>query len=418
LLVGLQHPHESEEQVDELLHELAELAETLGVPVAGRFVARVRKPQSRYLVGSGKADEIMDKAGELEADVIIFDEQLTPSQQRNWERLAEIAVIDRQEVILDIFSQRAQTKEAELQVSLAQAKYDLPRLKRRWTHLSRQRGMAGGAGLRGEGEQQIEVDARLVRRRIATLEKRLEEVRKQRDVQRKQRLRKPVPVAAIVGYTNAGKSSLLNVLTNADALVEDKLFATLDPTTRRIVLPNKQELLLSDTVGFIRKLPHQLVEAFKSTLEEATHADMLIEVLDITNEQVEEHHETTHEVLAELGGWDKPLIQVFNKTDLVDDSFTLGRFRRRHPDAVFVSCCTGAGMDTLLDALSVEVERELNRAEFLVPHERYDLIALLHRTSDICDEKHEDTGVRISASVSPQVLDALKDFRVNAGKSV
>ncbi len=256
LLVAVEYPESSADDCQEMLSELEQLTDTLGIPTVDRMRVRIAKPSPRHLIGSGKAAQVVERARQQQADVIIFDDPLTPSQQRNWETLADLAVIDREEVILDIFGQRAHTKEAELQIALARAEYDLPRLKRRWTHLSRQRGMRGGAGLRGEGEQQIEIDYRLVQREVAQLKRRLAEVRKKRQVQRKKRMKKPVPNAVIVGYTNAGKSSLLNALTGAHVFTENKLFATLDPTTRRIVLPNQQELLLSDTVGFIRKLPH------------------------------------------------------------------------------------------------------------------------------------------------------------------
>ncbi len=415
-LVGLQHPEMSDETVEELLDELADLSKTLGVPVVGRMAARLREPQSRYLVGSGRAQEIVEQARAVEADVIIFDDQLSPSQQRNWEQLSKVCVVDRHEVILDIFGQRAQTREAVLQVELARAKYDLPRLKRRWGHLSRQRGASGGAGTRDAGEQQIEIDSRLVRRRIDHLQSQLRQVRRQRDVQRKQRLKKPVPVAAIVGYTNAGKSSLLNAVTQADVFTEDKLFATLDPTVRRLVLPNRQELLLSDTVGFVRKLPHQLVEAFKSTLEEAVNADFLVEVLDVSSAEIEQHHRTTREVLAELGAGDKPVITVFNKIDLIHDEHTVPRFRRRHPDAVFVSARDGVGLDQLEARLAEELERSLRQVELMIPHHRYDLIALLHRTSSISLEKYTDQGARIVAAVPLSVLASVKKFAKESGK--
>ncbi len=415
-LVGLQTGSQTPHEVEELLLELGELADTLGVTVAGQMMVRLGRPQPRYLVGSGKALEIVEAARRERADVIVFDDPLTPSQQRNWEKLSDLAVIDREEVILDIFGQRAQTREAELQIALARAEYDLPRLKRRWTHLSRQRGMRGGAGMRGEGEQQIEVDARLVQRRISTLRQQLEEVRKKRTVQRKKRMKKPVPNAALVGYTNAGKSSVLNALTGAHVFVEDKLFATLDPTTRRVLLPNQQELLLSDTVGFIRKLPHSLIEAFKATLEEAMVADFILEVIDINSNQVEEHHQTTVAVLGELGITDKWSIPVFNKTDLVDDEFTIARLHRRYPDALFVSAHTGDGMEQLKERLAVELARRFAPVELLIPHQRYDLVALIHRTGTILSEKSVAKGLRITATVPPETASATREFAVRTRK--
>lgn len=413
LLVGIQHINESTEHTREMLDELTELTDTLGVGVIGQIIAKVNKPTPKFLTGSGKAEEILAHARDIDADVVVFDDNLSPAQQRNWESLStDIAIIDRQEVILDIFGQRAKTREAELQIALARAQYDLPRLKRRWTHLHRQRGAAGGHGMRGEGEQQLEVDARLVRRRIARLESQLDEVRKKRDIQRRKRMKRPVPNCAIVGYTNAGKSSLLNALTGADVFAEDKLFATLDPTIRRIILPNQQELLLSDTVGFIRKLPHGLIEAFKATLEEAALADFLIEVIDINSPAVDEHHQTTCEVLDELGGGDKTRIIVFNKIDLMTDDFRVGQLSRRFENAVFISAHSGEGLDQLQQRLADELGRFLDLTRLTVPIARYDIVALLHRSSQIFEETMDDSGecIHIEAAVPSQTLNAVKEF--------
>ena len=259
-----------------LLEELEELVNTLGVPVIERLLVFHRENHANLLLGSGKAQEIADVVKELGIDVLIFDNELSPAQQRNWETLSGVVVIDRQEVILDIFGKRAQTREARLQVELAQLEYSMPRLTRAWSHLGQQ---GGGIGAKGEGESQLEQDKRRIRGQIDRLKRDLDAVRRQRATQRKDRKREPVPNAAIVGYTNAGKSSLLKRLTGADVLVEDKLFATLDTTTRKISLPNKQPLLLTDTVGFVRKLPHRLIEAFNATLEEAVMADFLIHLV-------------------------------------------------------------------------------------------------------------------------------------------
>lgn len=409
-LVGLCHPREDVEHVEELLDELADLTDTLGVQVVGRTMARLRKPRSRYLLGEGKADEISEMARQAGADVVILDDELSPSQQRNWEARTKLAVIDRQEVILDIFAKHARTREAELQVALARSKYDLPRLKRRWTHLHRQRGMAGGQGMRGEGEQQLEVDARLVRKRIQALERQLDEVRRQRHTQSKRRNRQAVPQGAIVGYTNAGKSTLLNALSGADVYTENKLFATLDSTVRRVTM-NSRTLLLSDTVGFIRKLPHQLVEAFHSTLQEAIEADFLIEVMDVTSESVDEHHQTTREVLQELGAWGKPVIPVFNKLDQLKDPFRVRRLRRHYPDAVFLSAKTGGGMQELSDRLAEEAWRRAEETTCLIPHRRYDLVSYLHREADVLQEEHESEGVRMTVAASPGVLRSVEEYR-------
>ncbi len=410
LLVGIYDRGADNDSALELLDELKELLGTLEICTVGRIAVPLGKPHPRLLVGTGKADEIVARAKELEADVIVFDDPLSPAQQRNWEKLADITVIDREEIILDIFAERAQTKEAELQISLARAQYELPRLKRRWTHLSRQRGMKGGMGLRGEGEQQIEVDARLVQRRISKLETELDEVRKKRATQRKKRLKRPVPTAAIVGYTNAGKSSILNAITGSSVNAEDKLFATLDPTTRRVVLPNQQEMLLSDTVGFIRKLPHSLVEAFKATLEEAVVADFIIEVLDVSNPAVEEHHQTTREVLKELGAADKRSLIVLNKVDRAERNYLMGRIRRRFDNPVFTSALTGEGISDLCDRLALELDQDLHFVDLVIPHDRYDIVAKLHRAGNIDEEDYDEDIIRIKARVPGEMMSELAPF--------
>src|SRR5512135_2252471 len=298
LLVGLQTPGMAPGEGDELLGELAELVGNLGLTITRTVFVNLRTTSVKFLVGSGKAAELIARAKADGADLIVVDGELSPSQQRNWEEESGLAVIDRQEVILEIFADRAQTREAVLQVALARMEYSLPRLTRAWTHLSRQRGKGA---LGGEGETQLEQDRRIVRERIAHLKKELAAVISQRATQRRKRQRTPVPGAAIVGYTNAGKSSLLNRLTGAQVLAADKLFATLDPTTRQFTLPDGRTLLVTDTVGFIRRLPHRLVEAFKATLEEVVVSDFLIHVIDVTNPNFEQHHATTLAVLGELG---------------------------------------------------------------------------------------------------------------------
>ena len=315
---------------EELLAELTELVENLGLSVVRATLVKLRSPSPALFLGKGKAEELVAAAKADGAEVIVFDSALSPAQQRNWEEIAGIAVIDRQEVILEVFADRAHTREAVLQVALARMEYSLPRLTRAWTHLSRQRGR-GAMG--GEGETQLEQDRRVVRDRIAHLKEELAAVVRHRGVQRTRRVRVPLPTASIVGYTNAGKSSLLNRLTGSHVLVEDKLFATLDPTTRQLVLPGNQKLLLTDTVGFIRRLPHGLVEAFKATLEEVLVADFLIHVVDITSPHFEKHRATTLSVLAELGAGNKPALNVFNKVDLADEG-EIRAARQAVPDAL------------------------------------------------------------------------------------
>ncbi|MGA3007010.1 MAG: GTPase HflX [Opitutaceae bacterium] len=397
-LVGVQTPEMPPGEGQELLDELRELVETMGVAVVRSTLVDLRAPTPALLLGSGKADSLIGLAREDGADLIVFDEDLSPAQQRNWEKLSELAVIDRQEVILEVFADRARTREAILQVALARQEYSLPRLKRAWTHLSRQRG--GGTGARGQGETQLEADRRLVRDRIAHLREQITEVVRQRGVQRSRRLRVPLPTAAIVGYTNAGKSSLLNRLTGASVFVEDKLFATLDPTTRQLMLRNNQKLLVTDTVGFIRRLPHALVEAFKATLEEVVVADFLLHVLDVTNPDFEKHHATTLGVLRELGADDKPTLTVFNKTDNADAAM-LAHARALAPDGLFLSAKTGAGLDLLLNRCAGLIDGEFGATTLLVPHDRYDVIARLHELGHIHAQEHREDGVFIQGRFPP-----------------
>ncbi len=411
-LVGIHHQNSSLEEAEEMLAELAELVDTLGLPKVGSVMARIRAMNPAFITGSGKADEIVELAKAAEADIIIIDDFLTPAQQRNWEKLSDLAVIDRQEVILDIFAARAQTNEATLQIALAQANYALPRLKRKWTHLNRQRGMAGGLGGRAEGEQQLEIDSRQIRNQIAKLKSQLSEVRKQRDTQRSKRLRKPVTVAAIVGYTNAGKSSLLNTLTQASVLTENKLFATLDPTVRRLELPGGLELLLTDTVGFIRKLPHLLIEAFKSTLEETRLADYIIEVIDASGSNITEHHQTTQNVLEEIGAGNKPTLMVLNKIDLVPDPLTRRRLASLYPDAIAISAKTGEGMEELIAQLAQRTTAVMNRMQVLIPHTRYDIMKIIRKQCSVDAEKYTEQGVFMQLRVPANCQKALAEFSV------
>ena len=396
-LVGVQTDDMDDGEAAELLLELKELVENLRITVVQTELVNLRRPTPSLLLGTGKAKELSELAKSMGADVIVFDEALSPGQQRNWEELSGLAVIDRQEVILEIFSDRAHTREAVLQVALARMEYSLPRLTRAWTHLSRQRGK-GAMG--GEGETQLENDRRTVRDRITHLKEELKKVVSQRAVQRTKRQRVPVPTCSIVGYTNAGKSTLLNTLTGAQVLAADKLFATLDPTTRQLELRGHQKLLVTDTVGFIRRLPHGLVEAFKATLEEVVVADFLVHVLDVTNPNVEHHHATTLSVLTELGAADKTIVTVFNKIDAADPAM-LSRARRLVPDALFVSAHSRAGLDTL-EARCLELIAEAHAdTELLVPHSRYDVIARLYATGHVQSEEQEEGAVRLHGRFPP-----------------
>lgn len=411
LLVGVRILGKTEDNVENLLLELTALVKTLEIEVMETLAITIKKPHPHFFIGKGKAAEIIAHAREQKYDCIVFDDSLTPAQQRNWEKESKLCVIDRQEVILDIFANRAQTKEAVLQVGLARMVYSLPRLTRAWTHLSRQRG--GGTKMRGQGETQLEADQRIVRDRIASLKKQLETVRLQRGTQRKRRMKKPVPSAAIVGYTNAGKSSLLNRVTGANILAEDKLFATLDPTTRQVILPSGIKLLLTDTVGFVRKLPHNLVEAFKATLEEAVVADFLIHVLDASSPEVEKHSKTTLRVLKELGADEKRILTVFNKVDACDDPFALNRLQAQYPDAEFVSVLNDVGIRQLVIRMDDMLETDATYGEYLFPFDRYDLISQLHEAGSVKEEETREDGIYINGFISPALKARIDAYQLN-----
>lgn len=407
-LVGISYPQQAPGECEGLLAELQELVTNLGVEIAGSQVVRLREPHPRFLIGSGKASEIMEWAQASDCSCIIFDQELSPAQQRNWEAESALTVIDRHEVILDIFADRAHTREATLQVELARLEYSLPRLRHAWTHLNRQRG--GGVTQRGEGEAQIELDSRLIRARITRLRRELSEVVQHRHVQRRQRERIPLPTGAIVGYTNAGKSTLLNRLTGAEVLAADQLFATLDPTTRQLWLPSGGKVLLTDTVGFIRNLPHRLVEAFKATLEEAVVADFLIHVIDGSSPQAEAQRQTTLSVLRELGAEDKPTLTVFNKMDRLAAEDRTGLFFRRQESDCYLSCHSGEGMETFLERLDQVAATPCGQVELVIPHTRYDLINRLHAAGCVKTEKPCHDGVLIVGGIPPRLLPAVAPY--------
>lgn len=404
---------DSREIAEDLLTELKELVTTLGIGIVGSAVVEVREWKARLLIGTGKAEELLEEMKSLEADCLVIDNELSPAQQRNWESFSKCTTIDRQEVILDIFGSRAQTKEAKLQVELARMEYNLPRLKKAWSHLGRQSGGGGGgAAQKGEGEQQIELDRRMVRDRISALKKELKEVRSNRATQRKERNRVPLPHAAVVGYTNAGKSSLLQALSGSQIYVANKLFATLDTTTRRIELPNGRPLLITDTVGFVRNLPHGLVDAFKATLEEAILADFLVHVLDVTSPQVEAFYETTLKVLGELEADQKRMITVFNKIDLLPDASKKISLMRQHPDAVFISTHSREGMNVLEERLCDQLADQVSQLHLKFPHERGDLVALLHEQAKVNACSYENDAVHIDATVPNRLTEMLCEWTV------
>ena len=391
--------------VEESLAELSRLAETAGLVVVGHAVQALRRIHPATFVGQGKVEALREQVAATGADVVIFDDPLTPAQQRNLEKPLACKVIDRSALILDIFAQRARSLEGKLQVELAQLQYLLPRLTRQWTHLSR---LGGGVGTRGPGETQLEVDRRRVRERIAQLRQRLRGVERTRRLHRAERASVPFPTVALVGYTNAGKSTLMNALTQAGVLVEDRLFATLDPTVRRLRLPEGQTVLLTDTVGFIHKLPHQLVEAFKSTLEEVRTADLLVHVIDVAAPSWPEHVRVVERVLDEIGAGDRPRVGALNKADLAPAAAP-------GADGVRISARTGAGLPALLRAIEQRLSAGLERVRCDLPQARGDLLAWLRRSGRIVEEYYRDGRVTVTALVPPKVAGQLRKRLPEAG---
>ena len=407
LLVGLEQEGVSKWDLADSMAELRELASSAGAQVVNTVTQRLDKPTAPYYIGKGKAQLIKDSFQEQQVTSIIFDNELSPAQGRNLEHLFSRKVLDRTQLILDIFAQRARSREGRLQIELAQLQYLLPRLTRMWTHLSRQ---TGGIGTRGPGETQLEVDRRRVQERIAKLERELEGVRKVRSVQREGRRRHQWPVAAVVGYTNAGKSTLLNLLTGADVVAENRLFATLDPTTRSITLPNKQRMLLTDTVGFLRNLPHMLIESFKATLEEVSEADLLIHVVDLSHPQVDDHIEAVNNVTKELGAFSKQTVLVFNKVDALENDDIVAAFRNRFPGSVAISARTGEGVGALVQTLQDRVTSWRLHRRFRVPLSESCLIAEIHRVGRVLELRYEDEAAVIVAHVPPQLEQKLAAF--------
>jgi GTP-binding protein HflX len=415
-LVGVELKKRNGWETEDSLEELAELATTAGAQVAGEGVQKLAAPCAATFIGKGKADQFAEHCRQADVDTVIFDDELTPAQSRNLEKLFNCKILDRTSLILDIFAQRARTREGKLQIELAQLQHLLPRLTRFWGHLSRQK---GGIGMRGgEGETQLETDRRRVQDRIARIERELEVVRRQRGTQRQARQRNHWALASIVGYTNAGKSTLLNTLTGADVLAENKLFATLDPTTRRLRLPTNQNVLLTDTVGFIRKLPHGLVEAFKATLEEVVQADLLLHVVDISHPQAEEQIDAVNAVLKEIGADGKPTLMVFNKIDQLNgNAAILPRFLERHPNAVAISAMDGEGLPALMAELSSQLRPIREFVELSVPHERTDVIARLHEVGQVVHRNYDGEEAKFKARIPPHLHEEFARFFVKALQS-
>ena len=408
-LVGIQIDRMQREEAESLLIELGGLASSLGLETAGTCLVRLREKTAALLLGTGKTEEIVAAAKGCGADSIIFDQQLSPTQQRNWEEQSALKVYDRNELIIRIFANRALTKEAALQVELAQLEYSLPRLAHSYEALSRQRG--GRYGSKGSGEQKKELDRREIELRIHDIQEELKDVRKGRGVQHARREKASVPRAAIVGYTNSGKSSLLNALANSNVLAQDKLFATLDPTTRRIALRKGGSLLLTDTVGFVRNLPHHLVEAFKSTLEEAAEADLLIEVVDCSDPEAPVHMSTTDSVLKEIGAGETPRVLVLNKTDLIADSAKLESWRNGYSEAMFCSVKTGKGLPELSNAVEDKLTSSSSEFRLRIPDAEYSLVPLLHREAFILDESREDNATILYVRLPDKLVSRFEKYR-------
>lgn len=391
---------------EESIAELERLADTAGAQTVGTLIQNRPAPENATYLGEGKLEELKAVVDSLEVNLCIFDSELSPIQIRNLERILNVRVIDRSMLILDIFARHANTSEGKIQVELAQLRYLLPRLSGMGVQLSR---LGGGIGTRGPGETQLETDRRHIRRRIGHLQRELEDVKKHRSLLREQRKKSGVPVAALVGYTNAGKSTLLNRLTQAGVLAEDKLFATLDPTTRKYVLPDGRELYMVDTVGFIRKLPHHLIEAFKSTLEEAAYADVVLHVVDGSSPEFDSHIAVAQGILREINAWDKPVILVYNKSDqkAADVRLPMGEGTER---TVEVSGRTGAGMDALVEALSDVLPGKKKRVRLCIPFTEGGVVAALHREHTVLSEEYGPDGTQIEALLDEQTYRKLHEY--------
>ncbi len=406
-LVALETGRKKDWRTEDSLDELALLAKTAGAEVAGRTVCRRRAPHAATFIGKGKAAEIAAAGRENGADLAIFDDDLSPAQLRNLQDLTGFKIVDRTELVLDIFARRARTSEAKLQIEMAQLQYLLPRLAGKGVQLSR---LGGGIGTRGPGETKLEVDRRRIRDKIHQLKGELEGVRRQRRVQRGQRLAAGIPVVSIIGYTNSGKSTLFNALTSSASLVEDKLFATLDPATRKALLPSGREALFNDTVGFIQKLPHHLVDSFRATLEEVLQADLLLLVMDASGKAFWERKQAVENVLAELGSSSIPRLNVLNKIDLVPDEFLVGELSGRLGETVAISAREGIGLEELLERVDHLLSFSLTSYRLLIPQSRPDLIAFLHQKGKIVRIDYHREVVYVEALLTPPAAARFKDY--------
>lgn len=405
ILVSIQTGNDEEDRIS--LDELAELVHTAGAEIIGTFGQRRQKKDPTHYIGQGKAEELYAEVQELGADLVIVDDELSPIQQRNLEDAVSVRVIDRTQLILDIFAQRAQTREGKLQVELAQLKYLLPRLVGSGAAMSR---LGGGIGTRGPGETKLESDRRRIRSRITDLSEELEEVRRHRRVQRQARERLPFPTAALVGYTSAGKSTLLNTLTGAEVFVDRKLFATLDPTTRRVLLPDGSALLITDTVGFIRKLPHQLVAAFRATLEEVLEADFLVHVVDASHPDMDSQITAVHEVLSELGAGEKLSVTVFNKSDMVADQYALRLLVASTPRSVYISAKNHEGIPQLMTLLGKTIEDLMVHLTLRIPYGRSDLVSLCYDYGRVLKAEYTADSIMVEADIARDIAGRLAQY--------
>lgn len=405
--------------VEDSLEELAALAETAGLVVEGGTYQRLDAFHPDTMIGSGKVEELQAFKDELNIDVFLFDDELSPRQQRELENRLKVKVLDRTALILDIFAEHAHTREGQLQVELAQYEYRLPRLTRMWTHLARQAGgraggASGGVGVRGPGETQLEVDKREIGHRITHLKQELEKVRAHRARHRQQRKLTGIPVVAIVGYTNAGKSTLLNHLSDADVLAADQLFATLDPTTRRVVLPSGTEILLSDTVGFIQKLPTGLVAAFRATLEEIVEANLIVHVVDITHPNASEQAVIVNQTLAELGATDIPQLVILNKIDQLEEPELATEALAQYPNSLAASARTGYGIEALLNRIEGILQQSRQSSRLLIPYHRGDLVAMMYQQAIVEKETHLAEGTLLEVHVPRHLLELVSSYQVEA----
>lgn len=405
---------------EDSLNELALLADTAGLEVVGSVYQRLPHPFPKYFIGPGKLREVAELRAEYRYDLVIFDDELTPGQTRNLEKELDVGVLDRTALILDIFAQHARTREGSIQVELAQYEYLLPRLRRQWTHLERQAGQggtsAGGVvGLRGPGETQLELDRRVINQRIAWLKQQLADVHRHRELYRERRRQSGTPIAALVGYTNAGKSTLMNALSDAHVHVENRLFATLDPTTRQILLPGGQQILITDTVGFIQKLPTQLVAAFRATLEEISEADLLLHVLDITHPNAQEQAQAVESTLHDLGVTNKPMLTILNKIDCIEGMHAsevehLAQELGMPGDYIAISAQRGWGLDTLRARIETALAETMLACKVCIPYARNDLVALWHERGQIEQEQFTAEGTCIQGRIPPALRHAFNDF--------